>query len=371
MKLSHLQTGLVEPGKLYKVPDAPDNVMLDLTWRCNLRCSFCYNEDVSLGRAGPGRETTAKLLQTLSDWGVREVLYLGGEPTLLPHFDDVVRLGASLGLVQRVVTNGLLMAPPRAQLLARHDVEVGVSLQGTTASEHDRIVGRPGAFEASWRAIGHLVEAGCPVWVQYTPTSAEPRGLTMLDVRLRKDFGEGISFLDVNRLLPYGKGAEPPQNLVPTEEQWWEAMKDIGRLRLDGRAVRVESVPHCWVLERARGEGLSEQLVEAILGSIRPCWMGIGQIALDPEGRLKLCPGGPPLGPSILDNNPRTLWQEHTLLTSRREFRFLPSQCVDFEQGTTCGRFYACGGGCRGAAGVPTGAPDALMTMNDNDKGQR
>lgn len=372
MKLTHLQTGIVEPGKLYAIPEAPDNVMLDLTWRCNLRCEFCYNEEVSFARNNPEPNKTAELLKRLSEWGVREVLYLGGEPTLLPSFEDAVGVGSDLGLRQRVVTNGLLMTAALAEHLARHSVEVGVSLQASTASRHDAIAGRPGAFEAAWRAIDGLVEAGCFTWVQYTPTSIDPGGLTIVDASLDRDFPEGVSFLDVNRLLPYGRGADPTRDLVPREAQWWEVMKSIGRLRLTGRGVRVESVPHCWVTEKANRDGLASPLVEAILASIRPCWMGIAQIALDPDGRLKLCPGGPPLGPSIMDSDPTSLWQELPLLVERRKFKFLPPRCVDFQRAEMCDRFYNCAGGCRCAGGVAMGAADPLGPTSESqpsDKG--
>ncbi len=122
----------------------------------------------------------------------------------------------------------------------------------------------------------------------------------------------------------------------------------------------VESVPRCWIRDRSEADSLDTDELEAILSTLRPCYMGVNQLAFDPEGRLKLCPGGPPLGPSILEGDPRGLWKEHALLVERRELRFLPVECVDYERRQLCDEFYECGGGCRSAAGVVPGAADPL-----------
>jgi MoaA/NifB/PqqE/SkfB family radical SAM enzyme len=122
MKTKHLFTYDIRPGHLFHIPDCPDNVMFDLTWACNYHCSFCYNPRGNSKLGHPPWATTKTILHKLAEWGVKEVLYLGGEPTLHPKFDDVIELGSRLGLSQRVVTNASRIRERRAQLLAANDV---------------------------------------------------------------------------------------------------------------------------------------------------------------------------------------------------------------------------------------------------------
>ncbi len=360
MRARHLFTHDVRPGRLYRVPDCPDNVMLDVTWRCNLRCAFCYNPADGVRRGHPEAATLEAILRVLAGWGVQEVLYLGGEPTLHPGFDRLLELGAQLGLSQRVVTNGLRLAADRARRLRGWGVEVGVSLHGAQAEVHDRLTGARGSFARALRGLDALAAAGVAAFVQYSPTRVDREGLPALAALLGSRYGDAVRFLDVNRLLPYGEGARQGEEVFLDEDGWWGVLRAAGRLARAGGAVRVESVPRCWVRSRAAGDGLDGAAADAILACLRPCYMGVNQLALDPAGRLKLCPGGPAVGPSLLEVDPAELWRRHPLLVERRELRFLPAACVDYDAGRLCEEFYECGGGCRSAAGVVPGAADPL-----------
>ena len=70
MKTKHLFTHDVRPGRLYQIPDAPDNVMLDLTWRCDHKCAFCYNPIEYRKNGDPPGETSKNIIRALAGWGV-------------------------------------------------------------------------------------------------------------------------------------------------------------------------------------------------------------------------------------------------------------------------------------------------------------
>ena len=83
-------------------------VWLELTTRCNLHCRHCYAD------AGPAAPAQGRM--ALDDWraaidealdlGVRAVQFIGGEPTLHPHFRELLAHAAraSLELIE-VYTN--------------------------------------------------------------------------------------------------------------------------------------------------------------------------------------------------------------------------------------------------------------------------
>jgi len=364
MKTKHLFTHDVRPGKLYQIPDAPDNVMLDLTWRCDHKCAFCYNPVENRKDGDPSGETSQDIIRTLAGWGVNEILYLGGEPTLHSDFETILELGASLGLKQRIVTNGGHIDKRRAKLMAGLNVEVGVSLHSARPYIHDRLTGARGAYLKVMQSLDTLASAGVSVFIQYSPTQLDEAGLKPLANLLDRCYGDFICFLDVNRLLPYGEGSKEATNFFLDEDGWWETLEVVGRLASEDKEVRVESVPYCWILNRAEFNGLEKKVVDALLKCFRPCYMGISQLAFDPVGKFKLCPGGPPVGPSILDVDPYIMWREHPLLVERRALSFLHNECVNYKTGHLCDRFYECAGGCRSAAGEMPGAADPLVILS-------
>jgi len=368
VKTRHLWTYDVRPGSLFRIPPTPDNVMLDVTWSCNQRCGFCYQPALRSRRGHPETGTLVSIVRRLAQWGVAEVLYLGGEPLLHPGIEEVLQTGASLGLRQRLVTNGSRLDSALAQRLSCIGLGVGVSLHGSNARTHDALAGRPGSFELAIAALAAIHNAKGLAWVQYSPTRHNADQMISLADLLRTRFGPTVRFVDVNRLLPFGQAADEGRGLLLDEEGWWQALREVVTLATMGWEVRVESVPRCWVRRQAARDRLSSEQTNAILSALRPCWMAVTQLALDPEGRIKLCPGGPPLGPSILDMKPKRLWLEAPVLNERRRLCFLPHECLDYATGRLCGEFYECVGGCRGAAGITPHASDPLMTPGWQDR---
>ncbi len=359
MKLRHLFTHDVRPGHLYRIPAAPDNVMLDLTWRCDRRCAFCYQPHEDRARADPPEATIIAILQRLRQLGVREVLYLGGEPTLHFAFARILDAGSALGFTQRVVTHGGHIDAALAHQVSALAVETGVSLHAANAAVHDSLAGCGGAFDQALRALDQLVRAGARAFVQFSPTRLAHGALTALERLLTARHAGALRFYDVNRLLPNRAAS----SAILDADGWWRLLLETGALATSGVKIRVESVPRCWVRSRAAADGTPAEITSAILASLRPCYMGIAQFALDPSGSLKLCPGGPPVGPSVLDCDPTDLWRTHPILVQRRQLSFLPKSCVDYDAQSLCDEFYSCAGGCRSVLGIPLGTRDPLTVV--------
>ena len=76
------------------------NVTLELTYRCNLDCFYCYND-----RDKPGTPLSlAQYEVLLNDLARMQVLFLmltGGEPMIHPHFFEIGSIARDLGFVVR------------------------------------------------------------------------------------------------------------------------------------------------------------------------------------------------------------------------------------------------------------------------------
>lgn len=281
-----------------------------------------------------------------------EVLYLGGEPTLCPHLGELLRAGGAGGIRQRLVTNGQRVTPNLARRFSEIGVEVGVSFSSSSADKHDRLVRRKGAFDRTLAFIDFLASAAVPTFIHYSPTMLSPPGdferlVELLEARAGHRF---VSF-EVNRLLPIGEAADDGRALLVREDTWWDVLRQVGRVAESGRVVHVESVPRCWVRRCAAADGLPAATLKAILAAIRPCRMAIVQLALDPWGRIKLCPGAPPTATYLLAANPVAAWLLAPELVAYRRMEWLPAQCVDYGAGRLCPEFNECAGGCRHARG--------------------
>ena len=107
-------------------------IYLEILHGCNLRCSYCYigdDKNHSTPYVAPAL-ALRKRLNSLSAFGVPEVILLGGEPLLHPDLSMVLTDVAALGFGSRgVVTNGTALTPARIQLLKAHGFWVNITLR--------------------------------------------------------------------------------------------------------------------------------------------------------------------------------------------------------------------------------------------------
>ncbi len=132
------------------------SVLVELTYRCNLDCFFCYNDLALRGRPLETEQYFA-FFAGLRDLEVLHLTLTGGEPLAHPDF---LRLGArarELGFVVRIKSNGHALRGAMARRI-RDEIDpflIEVSLHGATAAVHDRQTRVPGSFD---RLLGNLRE---------------------------------------------------------------------------------------------------------------------------------------------------------------------------------------------------------------------
>jgi len=138
----------------------PFSVLIQLTNRCNMRCSFC---DFWANGVRPEKELKVadyeKLSEELAELGCFLISVEGGEPFVRP---DLIEIMAVLGRHHLPVlyTNGWYVTQESAKEL--FDVgmhQVGVSIDFATPEKHDQKRGIKGAFDRAWQAIDWFKEA--------------------------------------------------------------------------------------------------------------------------------------------------------------------------------------------------------------------
>lgn len=189
----------------WSLPPPPRFVLWNITSECNLRCLHCVN---SAGGKSGGELTTGEckmLLDDLSAFGVRGVIFSGGEPLLRDDFFELVRHARENGFSPSLATNGTLIDRDTARRLKHYDLNLLVSLDGSTPGINDRFRGRRGSYEKTVRGVKLLLEAGVPVLIESAVTRLNiddiPR---ILDLAIAL----GVNSYRILPFVPGGRGRD-------------------------------------------------------------------------------------------------------------------------------------------------------------------
>ncbi|MFQ5935014.1 MAG: radical SAM protein [Acidiferrobacterales bacterium] len=108
--------GVTFEEALGSAPDrAPLSINLDLTTACNYRCDHCVDMDILNTGIRYDHDKLMSSITEMAKRGLRSVIVIGGgEPTVYPKFEEVIRRLKALKLKVGVVTNGSLPKKIRA-----------------------------------------------------------------------------------------------------------------------------------------------------------------------------------------------------------------------------------------------------------------
>ncbi len=175
-------------------PSKPLTLLLLINRGCNLTCSFCdlwdNPQEMSLDQA-------RGLLDEAAAIGTRTVVITGGEPLMHKQLLDVVRLAKARGMGVNITTNGLLVRRHFDELVASGVDSLSMSIDGL-AETHDRLRGRQGAHDLTWKALEQVRRDGrIGLSIYFTVTRDNVRELAQVHDRA-KALGIGFDFWPVN-----------------------------------------------------------------------------------------------------------------------------------------------------------------------------
>lgn len=105
---------------------------------CNNKCEWCYAKNTLNSKTVMNIEETEVLVESLEKRGVKNIILIGGEPTIYPHFVELVKYIHQKGLRVSIATNGRRFADLE---FAKEVVEAGIdgidiSLKGISEKEY-------------------------------------------------------------------------------------------------------------------------------------------------------------------------------------------------------------------------------------------
>jgi len=320
------------------------SVLVELTYRCNLDCFFCYND---LGLRGEPL-TTAQYLAFFAELRDLQVLNLtlsGGEPLAHPDFLKLGARARELGFVVRIKSNGHALRGELARRV-RDEVDpflVEVSLHGATAATHDRQTRVPGSFDRLRANLREALGLGLRVKINSTVTcwnEGEIEGMLAFADEL------GVPLQLDPEVTPRDDGDREPLSIAPSRE---------GLVRLFSlQAERARAGNGAVSVAREGDEGIVPVPTE------KHCGAGSAGIAVDPYGNVYPCvQWRRPVG--NLHRQPiREIWTGSAGLREVRELTVQAKAVVD-AQGAAGPLLNFCPGSAATRTGDPLGLyPDAV-----------
>jgi len=137
-------------------------VVLEVTDYCNFRCKWCFaNSWINKNPTHMSIENVKKLIEFLSDSGVRQITFSGGEPTLYPYLRDAIKFASDYGLVVHMNTNGYLFTEKLArELYSLGLTQVQTDIDSLNPKKHDDIRGMKGSWIRAIKALKNAKNVG-------------------------------------------------------------------------------------------------------------------------------------------------------------------------------------------------------------------
>lgn len=254
---------------------------IELTERCNNNCIHCcinlQEDDVAARDREMSTDFVKDVITQAAGLGCLTVRFTGGEPLLRKDLAELYEFTRRLGMQVILFTNGRLITPELAALLARIPPGrvVEVSVYGMRPESYDRTVGKKGAFAEFRRGVVLLEKYQVPfivktallpflkddiaefeTWAQTIPRMDEKPGYAMnFDLRSRRD--------DPEKNARIAKLRASPEETVTMLARNPLYLRDMGQF--------------CGKFMAPPGDKLF------------PCGAGQGTCSIDVSGKVQMC----------------------------------------------------------------------------------
>lgn len=305
-----------------------------ITYRCNLKCSFCYagcncttnpiGGDDSEMSVGQIREVLRKIREQAQ---VPSVSFTGGEPTLRPELPGLVADAKRLGLRVNLITNGTRMTADLACELADAGLDSAqVSLEGVTAATHEKVTAVYRSFPRTLAAVRHLADAGVLVHTNTTINRDNLDECTRMPTFVRRELDRDR--FSMNLLVPTGSAVVHDGLAV----RYSEVGPHLDAIAAESERVGVEfmwysPVPMCMFNSVSRG-----------LGN-KGCSACDGLLSVAANGDVLPCASYDESVGNLLEQDADEVWRSARARQHRDKYLAHP-QC------RACEQFAICNGAC-------------------------
>jgi radical SAM protein with 4Fe4S-binding SPASM domain len=155
-------------SSVYAGRRAPLQGTIELTNRCPLNCSHCYNNLPMNDVEARNRELSTReyldILDQLADEGCLWICFSGGEIFARRDFFEIYEHAKQRGFIITLFTNGILIDERVAdRLVEMRPFSIEITLYGRTKETYEKLTRIPGSWEKCMRGIRLLLGRNLPL----------------------------------------------------------------------------------------------------------------------------------------------------------------------------------------------------------------
>lgn len=317
---------------------APVLAHLSITNKCNMACKYC---SVRKLHKTCDKELSTKqwkeIITKLADWGVFQIGFTGGEPTLRKDLPELVEHVHKQGCVFNLTTNGWFLDERLVyKLVCSGMKQCQISLDSHLPKVHDKLRGN-NSHNRVINSIKILKNYGVAVGIDCVVSKNNIKDILKFIEWIKR---ENIPYLTLIKLKKGDLSDEQYNSLALDYFEY----SNIIKLVCSRRENKNPNITlDCGSVSNLQQVASKEKFSEI---PIAGCPIGHHLICISPNGEIyacaalldkKFCLG------NILKDNIKEVWKNNSLLKS---FRLIKKK-VD-EKCKNCDRLDLCRGGCRG-----------------------
>jgi radical SAM protein with 4Fe4S-binding SPASM domain len=255
----------------------PINATLEVTHRCPLECAHCYNNLPVGDRDARARELSTdelrRVIDQLADAGALWLLFTGGEIFARADFLELYKHAKSRGFLITLFTNGTQITEAIADTLVEWPpFAVEITLYGATRETYERVTRVPGSFDRCLRGIRLLKERGVPLSIKTVALSLNHHEIGDMQRFAQDELGVAFKF-----------------------DGMINARIDCSQSPLSVRLAPAELV-ELDLADPRRAAEWAKLIAPAAEAAAPPasrtlynCGGGTSSMAVDPEGKMRIC----------------------------------------------------------------------------------
>lgn len=255
-------------------------VVLNITFRCNLRCGYCYGQYFNKKDKDFKTEELLCLIDDLSRMGTRSITLGGGEPLLRDDIGQIIERIKASGIECSFNTNGLLVAK-KINALKKADM-ICVSIDGPKEM-NDANRGK-GSFEKIMDGINAALEAGIKV---HTTTVLTRYNCGSVDWIVDMARQKGIQ-AEFNLLFHQSEGKDDSVRFMADNDLLRNAVNRITDLKSKGAPILFSEQVYRYV---SQWPDYKERIIMEDMPKFKyiPCYAGRFMMFIDADGRVYPC----------------------------------------------------------------------------------
>ncbi len=174
------------------LPESPLIINWMLTGNCNHKCAYCYAQDAMHNiETEPDENRIGQIIDSIRALRPVAVVITGGEPTLSPFFEDVIKEVANFASVV-IDTNAANITESNVNIFAKHNVHIRISLDSHRPSKNLKtripIYKSQSAyyFDNIWKALIDLSKSEIPITINTVASTANYDDIINLSHEIRR-----------------------------------------------------------------------------------------------------------------------------------------------------------------------------------------